>query len=100
MHRPLLPAAALLAATALIHPASAQPAPTQNPGAAVAAPSGAPSAAAQGMRVSTADFIQRVQLSDRFEIASSRLAQQQGGAAAVKNFAAEMVRDHTQTTRN
>jgi predicted outer membrane protein len=92
MRRTLL----LASAAALIaSPALAQPTPAQTPPAAVAAPGGAPSAAVQGMQVSTTDFIRRAQMSGRFEIASGRLAQERAASAAVKTFAANMVQDHT-----
>lgn len=49
--------------------------------------------------VSDADFAQRVANSDAFEIQSSELAAQRAQRQEVKDFAAMMVRDHTQTTQ-
>lgn len=48
-------------------------------------------------RLSAAEFVRMVQMSDRHEIASSRLAQNQAQHDQVKQLAAEMVRDHTRT---
>lgn len=98
---------ALFASTAILlaaAPVLAQPQPPGGqPAARVTPQSPAPqpgSAASQGAaRMTATQFIQTAQMSDRFEIGSSKLAQQQAQAETVKNFAAEMVRDHTRTTQ-
>jgi putative membrane protein len=52
---------------------------------------------ALGVSPTTADFVKEVAISDMFEIASSRLAQDKGNAAE-KSFASQMVADHTKTS--
>jgi putative membrane protein len=52
---------------------------------------------ALGISPSTADFVKEVAISDLFEIASSKLAQDKGNAAE-KSFASQMVTDHTKTS--
>lgn len=89
----LATAAALIAAPAAF--AQSQPGTGPSAGAAQAGSAASSSTA----RLSTMEFIRRAQMSDRFEIASSRLAQQNANAEAVRNFAAEMMRDHTRTTQ-
>jgi putative membrane protein len=46
---------------------------------------------------STADFVKEVAISDMFEIASSKLAQDKGNAPE-KTFATQMITDHTKTS--
>lgn len=91
--------AALAAAPALAQPqpSGGQPparAAQQSPG-----PQSGSAASQAAMRMSTVEFIRKAQMSDRFEIGSSRLAQSQGQNEQVKRFAEEMVRDHTRTTQ-
>ena len=50
-----------------------------------------------GVAPSTADFVKQAALSDMTEIASSKLAQERGDADA-KNFAAQMITEHTKTS--
>ena len=50
-----------------------------------------------GISPSTADFVKEVATSDMFEIESSKLAQQKGNASE-KQFASQMVTDHTKTS--
>ena len=50
-----------------------------------------------GIAPTTADFVKEAALSDLTEIATSKLAQERGGADA-KTFAAQMVTDHTKTS--
>jgi putative membrane protein len=45
----------------------------------------------------TADFVKEAAVSDMFEIASSKLAEEKGNAAE-KSFATQMVTDHTKTS--
>src|SRR4051794_36916247 len=52
---------------------------------------------ALGISPSTADFVKEAAISDMFEIASSKLAQDKGNAAE-KSFAPQMVTDHTKTS--
>ena len=49
------------------------------------------------MAPKTEDFVKEVAISDMFEMKSSKLAQQKGGAGD-KTFAGQMVTDHTKTT--
>lgn len=53
----------------------------------------------QQAAMSAADFIQTVATSDAFEIQSSELAAQRGARQDVKDFAAQMVTAHRQTTQ-
>jgi putative membrane protein len=46
---------------------------------------------------STQDFVNKVAISDMFEIQSSKLAAQKGNAE-IKSFAQRMIKDHTKTT--
>ncbi|WP_024576573.1 MULTISPECIES: DUF4142 domain-containing protein [unclassified Afipia] len=50
-----------------------------------------------GISPSTPDFVKQVAVSDIFEIASSKMAQEKG-APPDKTFAAQMVTDHTKTS--
>jgi putative membrane protein len=50
-----------------------------------------------GVSPTTADFVKEVAISDMFEIASNKLAQDRGNAAE-KSFASQMVTDHTKTS--
>jgi putative membrane protein len=50
-----------------------------------------------GVSPTTADFVKEVAISDMFEIASNKLAQDKGNAAE-KSFASQMVADHTKTS--
>lgn len=52
---------------------------------------------ALGISPSTADFVKQVAISDMFEIASNKLAQQKGNAEE-KAFASKMVTDHGKTS--
>lgn len=52
---------------------------------------------ALGISPTTADFVKEVAISDMFEIESSKLAEQKGGASE-KSFASQMVTDHTKTS--
>lgn len=52
---------------------------------------------ALGVSPKTEDFVKEVAISDMFEIESSKLAQQKGNAEE-KNFASQMVTDHTKTS--
>ena len=46
----------------------------------------------------TPDFVQKVAISDMFEIQSSKTAQQKSGNSDIKNFAGMMVTDHAKTS--
>ncbi len=107
----LAAACALIAAPALAQPAksSSQPAPRagqtqqapmknqQSPmGQAQRAPGG-PATSGIAASPMTADFVNKVAVSDMFEIQSSKLAQQKGDADS-KKFASKMVKDHSKTT--
>src|SRR3977135_183237 len=50
-----------------------------------------------GIAPTTADFVKEAAISDMFEIDSSKLAQDKGNAPE-KNFASQMITDHTKTT--
>lgn len=50
-----------------------------------------------GISPTTADFVKEVAVSDMFEIASNKLAEDKGNAAE-KSFASMMVSDHTKTS--
>jgi putative membrane protein len=50
-----------------------------------------------GIAPTTADFIKEVAISDMFEIASNKLAEDKGNASE-KSFASMMVTDHTKTS--
>ena len=53
--------------------------------------------AAQAQSPSTQEFVIKAAVSDMFEIESSKLAQQQADAKS-KEFAAKMIKDHTETS--
>jgi putative membrane protein len=64
------------------------------------AASTAPAATTNRAEVVTGqEFMRLASMSDRFEVASSRLAQEKSQNAQVKQFAEHMVRDHTKTTQ-
>ena len=52
---------------------------------------------ALGLSPTTADFVKEVAISDMFEIAASKVAQDKGNAPE-KTFASQMVTDHTKTS--
>jgi putative membrane protein len=54
---------------------------------------------ALGVAPTTADFVKEVAISDMFEIASDKLADQKGNAQE-KTFAQQMVTDHTKTSND
>jgi putative membrane protein len=85
---------ALAAACACI----AAPVFAQTPTPPKKSPSSMPSTAGIASAPPTADFVNKVAISDMFEIQSSQLAQQKG-AAADKKFGSKMVHDHSQTTK-
>lgn len=65
-------------------------------------PSPAPGPAATASRteaVTGAEFARLAAMSDRFEIASSRMAEQKSQNAEVKQFAQHMIRDHEKTSQ-
>jgi putative membrane protein len=96
----LAAAAALAAASAVAQPqpnAGQPPGVTGVPGPGAAA--GGTGAPAAGLPVSGTEFMRMAAMSDRFEIESSRLAQERAQNAQVKQFAEHMVRDHTRTTQ-
>lgn len=108
MHRrlTLLAGAAFLAARPVLAQTEqqrAQAAQGQTAGQTGGAPSAtAPSPASTTSRaevVTAQEFTRLAAMSDRFEIASSRLAQQKAQGAEVKQFAERMVQDHTRTTQ-
>lgn len=85
-------------------PALAQPQPSGGQPPARAAqqspgPQSGSAASQNATRMSAMEFVRKAQMSDRFEIAASRLAQNQAQNDQVKRFAEEMVRDHTRTTQ-
>lgn len=47
---------------------------------------------------STEGFLRNAALSDMYEIQSSKIAQQKSKSAAIKRYAADMIKDHTKTT--
>ena len=51
-----------------------------------------------GISPSTPDFVKEVAIGDMFEIESSKLAAQRATDEATKNFANQMVKDHTKTS--
>ncbi len=59
----------------------------------------APAAAAAQTAMSAMDYATAAGQSDAFEIASSHMAQSSAKSQVVKNFAAQMARDHTQSTK-
>jgi putative membrane protein len=97
---------ATVAAAFAAAPAVAQPQPSAGQpgttGSRTAAPGGPATATAtnqaQLQNLSGPEFMRMAAMSDRFEIGSSRLAEQRSQSAEVKQFAQEMVRDHTKTT--
>jgi putative membrane protein len=63
-------------------------------------PTPSPSATANRAEVVTgAEFSRMAAMSDRFEIASSRLAEQKSQNAEIKQFAQHMIRDHEKTSQ-
>lgn len=64
-----------------------------------AGPQGGSQASNAARQMSATEFLRQAQMSDRYEIASSRLAQEKAQKDEVKRFAQEMVRDHTRTTQ-
>lgn len=54
--------------------------------------------AASAKSISTQEFVNKVSMSDQFEIATSKLALEKSGNADVKEFAGMMVKDHQKTT--
>jgi len=71
-----------------------------NAGAAIDVPSGDASGATAeaGMATGAQGFVDNAAASDQFEIESSKLAQTMAKDAAVKDFAAMMVKDHTKSS--
>ena len=67
------------------------------PGLASAQPGDAPPMA--GPATSASDYMMKAGQSDQFELQEGRLAQQMGSSAAVKMFGAEMIKDHTKSTK-
>jgi len=64
-----------------------------------AAENGAPAAlVAAASDIKTPDFVQKVAISDMFEVESGKLALERSKDPGVRKFAAEMVHDHTMTT--
>jgi putative membrane protein len=49
-------------------------------------------------QTSTQDFVNKVAISDMFEIQSSKIAAQKGNAE-IKSFAKQMIKDHTKTSQ-
>ena len=96
---------ALLAALAIAAPAVPALAQTQQQRAQAAQgqagqpQSGAASTGARSEVVGAAEFMRLAAMSDRFELASSRLAETKSQNAAVKDYAKQMVADHTRTAR-
>ncbi|MBX9701001.1 MAG: DUF4142 domain-containing protein, partial [Acetobacteraceae bacterium] len=99
MRRQLLLASAaslLLAVPALAQPGTATQSPARS-GTTAGTASGSTTTSAQ--RMTATEFARMAMMGDRFEMASSRLAQSQAQNDQVKQFAADMVRDHTRTTQ-
>jgi putative membrane protein len=95
--RPLALLAGAAAIAALVGPALAQTRPDAGrPGAGAPATSGSTNPA---RRVSTLEFLRMAAIGDRFEIAASRLAEERAQGDQVKQFARNMVQDHTRTTQ-
>ncbi|WP_313539834.1 DUF4142 domain-containing protein [Sphingomonas sp.] len=67
---------------------------TGNADTSVAAPDGSVATRASAGK----SFADAAAASDAFEVASSRLAQQQAGGAAIKKFADAMIKAHTEST--
>jgi putative membrane protein len=65
---------------------------------AAAAPGSATTGAVPGGAMSAADFVQKVAISDMFEIQSSQLALQKKADADSKPFAQKMMKDHKKTS--
>src|SRR5215204_5406669 len=51
-----------------------------------------------GCGPTTADFVQKVAMSDRYEVQSGKIAAEKGQSDAVKHFGQQMVDAHTKTT--
>lgn len=104
MHRrlTLLAGAAILAASpafAQTQQQRAQAVQGQTTQGQTGAASTAPAATGNRAEVVTAEeFMRLVTMSDRLEVASSRLALEKSQNAQVKQFAEHMVRDHSRTT--
>jgi len=64
------------------------------PAAFAAEPAKPADAASAMIKVATPDFAKQVMSSDQFEIRSSQMAETKAEAADVKEFAAEMIKDH------
>jgi len=84
----------LIAASALALAACGQQTTTETAESQLEQP-----AAMQQAAMSASEFIQTVAASDAFEIQSSELATQRGSRQDVKDFAAQMVTGHRQTTQ-
>lgn len=96
--------AAFAAAPALAQPQpnAGQSAPgrsTQASPTPQASPRPGSQASSTARQMSATEFLRQAQMSDRYEIASSRMAQDKAQKDEVKRFAQEMVRDHTRTTQ-
>jgi len=104
--------AALAAAPALAQPQpnsgqgtpgrSTQANPQATPGTgglSQATPQPGSQASSAARQMTATQFLRQAQMSDRYEIAASRLAQDKAQKAEVKRFAQEMVQDHTRTTQ-
>jgi len=106
MHRrlTLLAGAAILAAGpaafAQTQQQRAQAVQGQTPQGQTGAAGTAPAATANRAEVVTGqEFMRLASMSDRFEVASSRLVERKSQNAQLKQFAEHMVRDHTKTTQ-
>jgi putative membrane protein len=104
MHRrlTLLAGAAVLAASpglAQTQQERAQAAQGQAGGPAQTTTPAPASTTARAEVVTTVEFLRLAAISDRFEIASSRLAEEKSQNTKVKEFARHMVRDHERTTQ-
>ncbi|WP_165842898.1 DUF4142 domain-containing protein [Phenylobacterium deserti] len=71
----------------------------QSASSASAMGSPASAAAAAAAPTTATAFIAEAARSDMYEIQSSQLAQSKGSSQAVKDFAAQMIRDHTNSTQ-
>ncbi|WP_205083194.1 DUF4142 domain-containing protein [Paracraurococcus ruber] len=98
---------ALLAGTAVLAAAPALAQTQQQRAQAAQGQAGGPAAttapASTGARaevVTAEEFIRLSTMSDRFEIASSRIAGEKSQNAQVKEFAQQMIRDHEKTSQD
>ena len=57
-----------------------------------------PAPAPMPARISAADFVTKVAMSDMYEVQASRLAVRRAGNAQIRSFAQTMIHDHTATT--